>query len=87
MWRSVSNNPSLFWYVRVEGVDRTVDAYNKQLEVREKLGPLCLWPIKRSMITTEEIQEDVEYQCPNFIQPIYDERRIGVGTSTVVDGV
>ena len=39
------------------------------------------------MRTTEKIQEDVEYQCPKFIQPIYDERRIGVGTSTVVDGV
>ena len=32
MWRSVSKNPSLFWYVRVEGIDRTVDVYNKQLE-------------------------------------------------------
>ena len=32
--------PFTIWYVRVEGIDRTVDAYNKQLEVREKLGPL-----------------------------------------------
>ena len=32
MWRSVSKNASLFWYVRVEGIDRTVDVYNKQLE-------------------------------------------------------
>ena len=36
---------------------------------------------------SEELQEDVGYQRPIFIQPTYHEPRISGGTSTVVDGV
>jgi len=79
---------TLLWYARVEGIDGTVDAYNKQ--VRKKTGTLLLWLIKRSMIPNknrEELQENVEYQCPVFIQPTCHEPCLSVGTSTAVDGV